>query len=214
MRKKICGIYGFINTLDGKWYVGQSVNVEVRRLNHLTQLRRGLHHNVHFQAAFLKYGESSFEFHLLEEVPEDLLDMREQTWISYHQSIQEAFGYNSDTGGNLRKHPSEETKRRISLALKNRFFSEEHRRKISEGLRGRFVSAETRARISAANLGKTVSAEVREAVSRTHKGKIVSPETRKRMSDARKGMVFSEETRRRMSEAGKRLRPPGTPFAR
>jgi predicted GIY-YIG superfamily endonuclease len=29
---KICGIYGIRNVVNGKWYVGQSVDVENRRV--------------------------------------------------------------------------------------------------------------------------------------------------------------------------------------
>ena len=41
-------------------------------------------------------------------------------------------GYNKETGGNLNKHCSEETRKKLSEANKGKHYSEETRKKISE----------------------------------------------------------------------------------
>jgi len=59
------GIYGIKNTANGKWYVGQTIDLNKRRGDHFTALRGGYNKNSHLQSAFVKYGESCFEFHVI-----------------------------------------------------------------------------------------------------------------------------------------------------
>lgn len=69
------GIYKIINQIDGKYYVGSSNNIEGNRWPyHKYHLRKGDHYNNHLQNAWNKYGESCFEFVIVNEVLElDLL---------------------------------------------------------------------------------------------------------------------------------------------
>jgi group I intron endonuclease len=115
---KICGIYGIRNIVNGKWYVGQSTNVNIRKIIHFSCLKHGCHHNGYLQNSFLKHGKNNFEFRILEETPENMLDVREGAWIIYYKSNQKQFGYNMDSGGNLNKLVSIETCRKIGEATK------------------------------------------------------------------------------------------------
>jgi predicted GIY-YIG superfamily endonuclease len=51
------GIYCIHNTVNGKRYVGQSVNIHRRKSSHLWELKNGRHGNEHLQRAFTKHGE-------------------------------------------------------------------------------------------------------------------------------------------------------------
>ena len=53
---KIVGIYKITNLIDGKVYIGQTVNYNKRKKRHLSSLENGNHHNEHLQRAFDKYG--------------------------------------------------------------------------------------------------------------------------------------------------------------
>ena len=112
------GIYGWKNTLNGKWYIGQSVDVARRQREHMYALRHGTHSCAHWQSAYNKYGESAFEFHLLESVIESCLDAREIAWIAQYQSNNPQFGYNSDIGGKGRGRMSPEARAKISEKMK------------------------------------------------------------------------------------------------
>jgi len=184
-----CGIYGIRNVANGKWYVGQSVSIAQRKIGHFSALRRGCHRNEHLQFSFLKYGEAVFEFRVLEVVPEDMLDVRERSWISFYRSDRGSFGYNLSTGGRLNQRCSPET-----------------RRKMSEGARGRGVVylQELGRRAAAATRGKPLSEEHRKKISEAHKGKQFSVEHRKKLSECAKKRKYSAETRRKLSEAGRR----------
>jgi len=177
-----CGIYGIKNLANGKIYVGQSVEMEKRKNLHLYYLRRGTHYNAHLQSAFLKYGESNFEFHILEEVSENMLDVRECAWIGFYKSDQELFGYNLMTGGKLLKRHSKESRLKMSLAKMGVKFSAEHCQKLGESNRRRTLSKETHKKMSVA--------AKRRGSNRT--GSHFSVETRKEMSRVRKEKPWSE----------------------
>lgn len=73
-----------------------------------------------FYQALKKYGEDSFSWAIVEEVPIEKLDEREAYWIAKYRTLYE--GYNMTEGGPTligHKH-TEETKKRISESLKGK----------------------------------------------------------------------------------------------
>ena len=70
------------------------------------------------------------------------------------------------------KHQSEESRQKISCALKCKTFSEEHKQKIGEAKKGKIRSEETKQKISEAKKGKTFSEEHKQKISEAKKGKI------------------------------------------
>ena len=67
MAKKICGIYKIENKIDGKKYIGQSVNIKERWYEHKYDLRHNIHDNSYLQNAWNKYAEKSFIFSIVME---------------------------------------------------------------------------------------------------------------------------------------------------
>ena len=72
--------------------------------------------------------------------------------------------------------------------------SEETKKKLSEAMKGKQKSEETKKKLSEANKGEN----------NPNYGKHFSEETRKKMSEAQKGKHLSEETRKKISEAKKK----------
>ena len=70
------GIYKIINKINGKYYLGSTKNFRKRKLRHLNELRKGVHHNIHLQRAFVKYGEENFKFILIEKCT-DIIDIEQ-----------------------------------------------------------------------------------------------------------------------------------------
>lgn len=212
--------------VNGKWYIGQSSNIHRRKTSHLSYLRCKTHYNSHLQSAFDKYGECNFEFRVLEEVPEELLDVREILWIGFYKSNQNQFGYNLESGGNLLKHHSQITKDKLSKINTGRRMSAEWCRKLSERQRGEKhwnygkhpseetrkklreaqkkrapISEETRRKRSNSLLGHSVSIETRLKLRKARIGTNASPESRQKMSKSHMGHYTSIETRKKLSEA-------------
>lgn len=69
------------------------------------------------------------------------------------------------------KHPSVETRQKLSEAKRGKHLSEEHSQKIAEANKGKHRSAETRLKMSAALKGRTFSEESRRKLSEANKGK-------------------------------------------
>lgn len=90
------GIYGFQNLITNKWYIGQSIHIEARRQQHLSE---SLHrkNNNKFHNTINKYGIDNFNFVILEECSPEQLNEREIYWINYYNSFVD--GYNSTPGG-------------------------------------------------------------------------------------------------------------------
>jgi hypothetical protein len=62
------GIYQILNTVNGKRYIGQSINISRRWAEHLDLLTKGLHHSSKLQREWNQYGEVKFKFQVLKEV--------------------------------------------------------------------------------------------------------------------------------------------------
>ena len=93
------GIYKIENKVNGKVYVGQSVDITSRWKSHRSELKRGIHYNDHLQRAWNKYGENNFTFTVIEECKKDDLNDKEIYWIDYFKSCEYENGYNSSIGG-------------------------------------------------------------------------------------------------------------------
>src|SRR5689334_22569703 len=47
---KMCGVYRFLNTLDGKCYIGSTINMRERWLDHIAELNGQKHANKYLMA--------------------------------------------------------------------------------------------------------------------------------------------------------------------
>jgi group I intron endonuclease len=106
------GIYQIKNLVNGKIYIGQSLNVKYRLNGHLSSLKRNKHENYHLQNSFNVYGENQFSFSVIEYCEVDNLDEREKFWINQFKSMVHQNGYNFEGGGNENKIVSEETRQK------------------------------------------------------------------------------------------------------
>lgn len=78
---KKSGIYCIVNTENQKKYVGSSKNIYQRLQKHRAYLRKNMHENQKLQNSWNKYGESSFQYFILEFCPIEQLINREQFYI-------------------------------------------------------------------------------------------------------------------------------------
>lgn len=199
------GIYGILNLSNGKWYVGQSVDIDHRKNQHIGTLRNGTHKNSHLQSAFNKYGEKSFCFIVLEECKREMLEDREKFWIKNKSAFEN--GYNKTIGGEGVHGwvPTEEYRRNASIRFSGkgnpyygRKHSEETRKKLRETHRGeRHV-----------NYGKHLSYETRKKIGESQKGKKLSDETKRKLSEANKGKKIPKETLDKISKFMKSEKNP------
>ena len=119
------GVYRIFNTATGASYVGSTKSIRSRINGHIRSLRTGRHCNPKLQNAWDKYGEDAWVFSILEYCPPADLVRCEQDWVARLDTIGK--GYNLQEPGDacygskgLGRVTSEETRKRLSVALKGR----------------------------------------------------------------------------------------------
>ena len=70
------GVYCIKNIDNGKSYIGSSVRLNRRLVEHKSRLRHGHHGNQHLQRAWDKYGEDAFATEILLELDTDIDTLR------------------------------------------------------------------------------------------------------------------------------------------
>lgn len=193
----LCGIYKIVNNINGKVYVGQSINIKARWKDHINSLNRQDSSCTLLQRAWNKYGQESFSFEILELCSEDMLDEVEIKYIEICDSHNN--GYNIEPGGNQHKHLTDETKRKIGDANRGRRHSEDAKKKMSElrsgennAMYGKYHSEESKKKMSDAKRGKpgrTQTDYQKECARLANLSKDVSQETRRKLSEANKGQI-------------------------
>jgi hypothetical protein len=183
-------IYKTINTLNQRYYIGKDA---ANNLNYYGSGRA-------IKAAIKKYGKKNFTKQTIEVVGgTDLgkLLEREIYWIDKYDAINDKKSYNIQRDSGLRPKVTtkEETRKKISAAVRMAYeTNEEYRKKITEHNQG-----ETNPMF-----GRTQSEYQRKRVKDANTGKVYSEETRKKISEARMGTSFlTEEGKKNIGEATK-----------
>jgi len=190
-------IYKIVNTINNKIYIGQTSNLKLRLKEH----KRAKSQHSYLHSAIRKYGWDKFAVSIVCEGDKTIIDELERKYIAEYKSLCPN-GYNLETGGNLNKNASAETRRKQSEAnikrksippsRKGCKLTEEHKAKVSAALKGRKPSDNTLAAIT-----KWMK-EHKEEISNKHKGKKMSEESRRKLSLSRKGFKMSEEQKEKL----------------
>lgn len=106
IQNNICGIYLIRNKLNNKIYIGQSVDIKRRLMEHYRSGQPNIYaihsekdKNVPIHKAMQKYGIDNFEAQVLEQCEKSQLDNQEKFWISHFKSNVKEIGYNVTEGG-------------------------------------------------------------------------------------------------------------------
>jgi COX1-I5 (fragment) len=135
--KHLIAVYCIINKVNGRRYIGQSVNVYKRivSIRSKLKLRNSRCANRFLIEDYHKYGDANFEYEIVETF--DVADKkvmleREVFWMDYFKTCDPKFGYNlrRDEENGVKTHYLTSVK--IAESLKNRYFSEEERAKTGE----------------------------------------------------------------------------------
>ena len=170
------GIYSLTNNITGDVYVGQSVDLHRRMMEHRCPC--GSKGERLICKALKKYGFNNFSFSVIEECQKEELDSKEVFWIKKLNAA-----YNMTDGGKGAKgyRPSFEERAYIAKCARaqwDRKTDAEKKEKLAQltGPKiGHIVSEETRKKLREANLGKKHSSESKKKISDAHKGKMPHP---------------------------------------
>jgi group I intron endonuclease len=124
------GIYKIVNKINGRYYIGSSINIRKRWNEHKRTLRQNNHDNSFLQKSWNKHGEETFIFEIIENVVDvtKLLE-REQHYLNLINPFNKDITYNlCKTAGNMLgfKH-NDESKLKMSIKMLGNKYSLGHR---------------------------------------------------------------------------------------
>lgn len=144
-------IYKFENKLNGKIYIGQTINIKRRHRDH----KRSNSKFGAFPKAVKKYGIDGFYFEILESCEIIKLSSRELFWIEFYGSMAPN-GYNL-IKGDIHGERSGETKAKNSASMINRYKDEDYRKTMLDRVisMGKDPDVQNKKRISMKSFHKT-----------------------------------------------------------
>lgn len=122
------GIYQIKNNINGKMYIGKSIDIKSRWRNHISASKNpeSPKYLYPLQQAFRKYGIENFTFTVLEECSEEELHEKE---IHFYNIFQPEYCL---TDPSQSPTQNAEIRKRISEGLKGRTLSKEHIDKLRQ----------------------------------------------------------------------------------
>lgn len=179
-------LYKITNKVNGKVYIGQTINPKARWLRHKSDARsnKSVKYAHHLYCAIRKYGVENFVFEVITKITSlEEADQIEIAFIKQYKSDNSNFGYNISPGGSGKRFVSSETRMKLSKAAKGRqsFLGKHHSEETKEILRfasignkyclGKITSEETKRKLSLLNTGKKASEETKKKMSMSMLGK-------------------------------------------
>ena len=154
-------IYTITNTVNGKIYIGQTVqsNPKMRWYAHLADARRGK--KSYLLDSIRKYGDKSFVWKIVDSAESvDDLNAKEEHWLNYYRAQGITVYNNREAGGN--KTHSSESIEKMKAAQKLRHATTNvggWKRRDGGAMKGKTHNNETKQKMSQARLkyyGKVV----------------------------------------------------------
>lgn len=142
-------IYKYTNKINGKVYIGQTIDEVKRKSRHKSCVD-----NNYFHSAIQKYGWDNFDYTVLErvyfeqDVIFDELDKLECKYIIDYKSDDRQYGYNLTTGGHSGRSWNDDAKQKQSDKFKGKHLSPD-----TEFKTGHIMGDETRQKISESLIG-------------------------------------------------------------
>jgi len=196
------GIYKITNLVDGKQYIGQSINIEQRRCSHYSMLDKNKHPNLHLQRAYNLLGKENFMFDIVLFCEKEELTRYEQAVVNFSKNI---YNFRLEcTDSNKGIKFSAESLERMRISHTGLKHTEEAKRKISEKNKGKTISEFQKQQLLKSHLGKPLSDEVKKKLSIALTGIKHSQESIDKVAATHTGMKRSVESRNRMSIAAKK----------
>ena len=172
----------------------------------------GYNHNSHFTNAINFYGWDNFNHEIVADgLTSDDAMMMEQTLIEKYNTMDQRYGYNQTSGGEVNKQYTEEVKNKIRKAAIRNTQMPYRRKQLSEQAKKLWADKEFVARKSKMLQEQWKDPKFKAAVASKRKlqngeknpfyGKHHTEETKKKISEKNSNRKITEETRKKLSLA-------------
>jgi len=222
-QQKIYGIiYKTTNKINGKIYIGQTVQfLDLRISAHMSEALFKKD-NMYFHKAIRKYGKENFEWKIIAECSSlEELNKTEIEMIKKYNTFENGYNLTMGGEGSIGFKPSKEARRKRSEAMKgekNHMYgkhrTEETKKKIRKTFElnktvvgknnpwyGKHHSEETKKKQSEARMGTHPSEKTRIKMSISHENKKHTEETKEKMSKWHKDKKLLKETKNKIAKA-------------
>lgn len=212
------GVYIIWDEVTAHIYIGSAKCMARRWAEHISQLRRGRHHNQRLQGAWHRGGPETLQCHILERVEnsQQLVSV-EQYWIdelnpqlNVLRVAGKARGYKHTDAAREKIHSaatgrrhSLETKQLLAHLQRGKTLSPETRAKMSQSRKGHPTSESTREKLRMGRLGKKHSPETIHLLRELGRQKSISEATREKIRQSLRGRPTSLETRQKLASANR-----------
>lgn len=121
--KNSSGIYKITNTVNGKIYIGKTINFRKRYERYKSAYKRRdvRHINQYFINSIEKYSPEKFTFKVIELCSSELLAEKELYWMEFYNSTNPDIGYNLRLDSSTGMITHEKTREKISKRMKMEF---------------------------------------------------------------------------------------------
>lgn len=139
----ISGVYKLTNIVTKKYYIGSSVNIHKRIIDHFSKLKRKIHHSKKFQNSYNKYGKSNFVHEVLEYCEIEKLQEKEQYYLDlmFNKNclniLKEAYTASGENHPRFGIKHTQESRDKIKLARSKQIISHSPETRIKMGLSGK-----------------------------------------------------------------------------
>jgi len=212
-------VYAIVNKIDGKKYIGSTIEFKERKATHLRDLRKQQHHSWRLQKVYNEVGVDNLEFVVLKEVILENLKEEEQIFLDNFKSYDPKCGYNiSKNTQYVSNHGL--CKPILQYTLKGDFVAEHHSMNEAARVLMRTNGLKSKRGLTDACRGdrrfsygflwfykSEFSAELLDLKIKNAIKKEISEETRQRLSDSHKGKIQSEAQRLKSSLSKKGKAP-------
>jgi len=140
------GIYKITNKVNGKFYIGSSLDIKQRWKYHRNMLKSGAHDNQHLQNSYNKHGKENFIFEVLCEIDDTQIEI-----LKAEQKVLDKYKNTWDMLYNIAHF--------VSSGMKGRSHTEKAKKTLSEKLSGE----------NHPHYGKPVGEEWRRKISKAKK---------------------------------------------
>ena len=176
MEDKRYTVYIHRNKINNKCYIGITCQTPNQRWhggsNYIQKKADGSYSQPKFARAIKKYGWDGFE-HIIwaEGLTKEKACRVEQLLIAMWDTINN--GYNIRSGGETKSTLSEESKQKISEAIKKKWEDEEYRKRMSDAHLGHGLSEEHKQKLINANTNRKMSQYTKDRLNESKYKKVV-----------------------------------------